>query len=690
MFIRQVNWPILYAMNRLSVSRISEWSLLLLLCFSILWRGGKGLESTWLLAGVAGIMTLLYAAKRFFGITSGDAATGAKKIDTPVFLWAMVLGLMFLSIASYLHSSVQNYGLDTVFRNVSLSLIFLWVIRQKIDGTQERFFTRFLQVITATTIIAALIGIAVYVFQPVNRLVGTFFDIRFTTDYWPNAWADFALLAWPLVVLQLIRTEALKLRAVILLGLGMLIGALLLSYSRGALLAFVGQCILTVLSIGALGISDIRYKRILKSAVSGVIVQAVAVTTIAVLLFLGVNQLRSQLYPVQSVAEKITFTASEGTSSIDERSQFWQQSFERSLDHPLLGYGPYSFRFVQPSSMQHVLATSDHAHNLILNTALDFGWIAAVLLLLIILVPVLSSSRMLFVERREWTQEKDMNAVFLLVAVLGVVAHNMIDYNFQFVGIALPFWLCVGFLMVPRPRKESVATSFMHWKFSRYLIRIKILLAVLLLTATFTEGIGLVLSSFGRHAEANGDSETALQWYNRAKHEWFSRDMHLSEAQLYLQKNDPGAALRAIDTYMKQNALDARAWKLRAMALLRDQDVTGAAEAIEKAYAIGKYTDLGMLDLLLQTARDPQQKEKLLTRKLEFDTVFSAYADAIEQNTHFIALSQNVEELLSVARELSQLFPVDERRYKQIARKAADHARGEREKYTAQSTGMLW
>lgn len=677
-------------MNRLSVSRISEWALLLLLCFSILWRGGKGLESTWLLAGVAGMITLLYAAKRFFGITGSDAAAGARKADTPVALWTMVLGLTFLSIASYLHSSVQNYGLDTVFRNVSLSLIFLWTIRQKIDGTQDRLFHRFLKVITLTAIIAALVGIAVYLFQPVNRLVGTFFDIRFTTDYWPNAWASFTLLAWPLAVLQLIRTDTLRNRTLLLCGIGMLIGTLLLSYSRGALLAFVCQCVLTALCIGILGVSDIRYKRIFKSALSALIIQTVAVTAIAVLIFVGINQLRSQWHPVQSVAEKITFTASEGTSSINERSQFWQQSFERSFDHPLLGYGPYSFRFVQPASMQHVLATSDHAHNIILNTALDFGWIAAILLVLIVLVPVWSSVRMLFGERREWSQEKDMNAVFLLVAVLGVAAHSMIDYNFQFVGIALPFWLCVGFLMVPRPRKESIATSFMHWKFSRYLIRLKIFLAVLLLGTAFTEGIGLMQSSLGRHAEAAGEPTQALQWYARAKHEWFSRDMHLSEAQLYLQKDDPVSALQAIDLYIDQNALDARAWKLRAMALLRNQDLPAATASIEKAYALGKYTDLGMLDVLLQTARDPAQKEKLLTRKLEFDTLFSAYADAIEQNTHFIALSQNVEELLSVARSLSQLFPTDERRYKQIARRAADHAREEREIFSAQATGMLW
>lgn len=678
-------------MKRLSVSRISEWGVLVLLTFSILWKGGKGLESTWLLAIVAGTIALFYALKRLLRIPSQDTAAPARKAEVPFMLWGMVLALIFLTIASYLHSSTRNYGLDVVIRNTSFSLLFFWTVRTGMDGVQNRFLRRVISTLTIAITLAALIGIAVYVLQPVNRFVGTFFDYRFDTDYWPNAWAECVLLAWPLIAIQMIQLQNARLRSLVLVCIGLVLGTLLLSYSRGALLALFVQIAIMCILFAALGFRDIRYKRILKSVRRTIAINSIIIAVVAVALFVGVNAIRSQFNSVQSVAEKVTFTASEGTSSIDERNAFWHQAFQLSKDHPLLGYGPYSFRFVQPQLMTSVLATADHAHNVILNTALDRGWIAAVLGILIVFYAVGSSTKMLFTVRREWSQEKDIIAIMLIIAVLGVYAHNMIDYNLQFVGIALPFWLCLGFLVIPATSKnDGLATSFMRWKFSQHLFRLKIMLAISLLAVTAYEGAGLVLSSLGRHAEAEGHMDEALMWYRRASFEWFSRDMHLSEAQIYLQKNDPASALHTIDVYMKENAWDARAWTLQGTALLRENRVQEAEQSLNRAYALGKYTDLQILDLLLQTARDPVSAKNLASRKLEFDALFSEYANAIEKDTHFIALSLNVEELLSVSRELSQMFPTDEKRYKQIARSAADHAHTERERLSAHAQGMLW
>ncbi len=677
-------------MKRFSISRMSEWGVLVLLAFSVLWRGGKGLESTWLLALVAGTITLLYALKRLFGIST-DTAQPVRKAEVPFGLWSMVLALLFITIASYFHSSTRNYGLDAVIRNTSFSLIFFWTVRTGLDGLQNRLLTKVIHIMTVVATVAAFIGIFVYVLQPVNRFVGTFFDIRFDTDYWPNAWADFVLLAWPLMTIHMIQAKKRLNRSTILACIGLLLGTLLLSYSRGAFLALLVQGGLMIMLFGALAYRDIRYKRILKSMRASVFFHTGGIGLIAVCVFLSVNVMRSQFNTVQSVTEKVTFTASEGTSSIDERSQFWSQAIEMAKKHPILGNGPYSFRFLQPEYMQGVLETADHPHNVLLNSAVDNGWIAALLVVFIVFYAVGSSTKMLFTARREWSQEKDITAIMLITAVLGVYAHNMIDYNFQFVGISLPYWLCLGFLITPgTSRNDAIGTSFVRWKFSRYLFRLKVMLAVTLLSVTVFEGVGLVLSSLGRHAEAAGDTEKALMWYKHARFEWFSRDMHLSEAQIYLQKNDPVSALHAIDTYMSENAVDARAWKLKGMSLMEQQKMQEAEEALSHAYALGKYTDLGILHLLLQTGKDPAAKKNLEKRKLEFDTLFSAYANAIEKNTHFIALSQNVEELLSVSRELSKLFPTDEKSYKKIARRAADHAREERERFSAHAEGMLW
>lgn len=682
-------------MKRLSMSRISEWGLLVVLAVTILWKGGKGLESTWLLAILAGVITLGYALKRLFGISGNrsepNAQVQTKKAEVPPVLWGMVFALIILTIVSYIFSETRNYGLDIVLRNTSLSLLFFWTVRTGLDDVQGRLLSRVALVITLCATAAALIGIAVYVFQPVNRFVGTFFDFRFDTDYWPNAWANFVLIAWPMMGIRLVQAKTTMQRNLLFIALGLVFGGFLLSYSRGGWLSFIAQLLLMVLMFAYLAIRDIRYRRLRGMTVKKVLARFAVIAVIALGLFFGVNALRAQFYDVQSVTEKVTFTASEGTSSIDERSDFWKQALQFSFDRPLFGYGPYSFRFIQPRAATGVLATSDHAHNAILNNAMERGWPAAILGVLIILSVLFGAVKALFTERREWSQEKDATTILLLLGVAGVYMHSQIDYNLQFVGVSIPFWLSLGFLVTPTTSKNgSVSTSFAKWKWSQMLFRFKLLLACLLLFVTFTEGLQLVISSAGRHAEAEGRITDALGWYRAATHEWLSRDLHLSEAALRLRNGDYADALLAVEKYMKENKQDARAWKMKGDILLRMQDYAEAKQALDTAYALGKYTDLSILELLLRTSKDETARADLLSRKLEFDALFSSYADAIERNTHFIALSANVESLMAISRELSALFPTDENRYKLIARKANSHAQEERSTLKARTPGYLW
>lgn len=674
---------------------MSEYGLLSVLVFSILWRGGKGLEATWLLAFMVVIAVVINNLRRLFRLDQENNVSplvpATRKTDVPVFLWVTVFLFVAWSVASYFLSSTRNYGLDDILRTVSFSLLLLWTVRTGLDGKQ-RFLFSVSQAIAYTSILATLIGIVVYILQPVDRFVGTFFDYRFTTDYWPNAWAEYALIAWPFLVIECMHSKKEWVRWLLTAGLGLTIGSLFLSYSRGGFIAFVIQLFLLVVIFLYLGLRDLRYRRILRGVRDMVLVRAALITVFTVAMFLCANLVRSNYHDVQSVSQKITFTASEGTSSIDERAEFWNQALVLSKDHPLFGYGPYSFRFVQPHLADHVLATADHPHNVFLKLAMESGWPTMIFFALVLVFVLSMSLKMLFAQRREWSQEKDIITIMLLLAVIGVIAHNMIDYNLQFVGVAMPFWIALGFLVVPAVTaiQESMSSSFMRWKFSQYLIRFKIIFAFTLLAVLLVEGYPLILSSIGRHAEVAGRADEALLWYKKAQFEWFSRDMYLSEAQIYLDKKDTGKAMEAVNRYLASNKQDPRVWKLRAMIALRMGDLPLAEQSIDQAYAYGKYTDLQILELLLETAKDPQRKLALLPRKEEFDTLFSDYATAIEHDTHFIDLSQAPEMLLQIGRDLANLYPSDDIRYAQIARNAFHHAEQERTVNTARKPGILW
>lgn len=675
-------------MKGITLSRVGEGAILFLVAFSILWKGGKTLEMTWLLALIAGFLSVAALSRRVFRARRTADETG----DPHLAVWGLILLYALWTVASYAFSETKNYGLDEVLRDVSAVLLFLWIVRVRASKEESSFLPNFLTVMTIVTVMACLVGLAVYTLEPVDRFVGSFFDYRFDTDFWPNAWGEFLLLSWPMVLLRAVRNSKSNRCCFYAAILGLMLGCLFLSYSRGSILALAAQCALVTFLLLALALRDVRYQKKILTNIRFAAVQVAIVLATAALTFFTANTVRSFRFPVQSVAEKVTFTASEGRSSIDERAQFWEQALKAASEKPLFGYGPYSFRFVQTKDAQGVLATSDHAHNVFLKLAMERGWPAAVFYLLIMGSICLYALHKLFFKRRaDWSRENDARDLLLGTAILGVLAHNMIDYNLQFVAIKLPLWIVIAILYAPAAAgRTNKTSSFWQWRISRIGIKVEFLLALALVVVTMAEGYYLVTSSFARHAEADGNVAEALEWYGRSEGELFGRDMLLSKAVLLMDADRLQESAAALDEYAALNRHDARVWKLKGILALKSGDNAAAFENIAKAFELGKMTDLGITTLYLQSAQAAGKADVIRGQRTDIDTLFSLYANAIGQNTHFIALSRNVEELQTVARLLAQIFPGDRQRYLEIARQAADHAAEERSRLTSRTPGILW
>jgi O-antigen ligase len=662
-------------------TRPLEWAFLALLVFSVLWRGGKSIDATWIAALLIAVIFLCgWLADRF------DPAARSQRLQEgicPSWIRVTVLGIIGWTVLSYITSQTRNYGLDEVLRTATYLLTFLWVIRLRERGTVDWLERQLPAVLSLTALVASAIGIIVYLLQPVTRFTGTFFDPRFHTDYWPNAWAEFLLIALPMTLVMILRSSNRKLRWI---GAAtVLLTALYLSYSRGGMIAFSGECALFVLIASVQIRRSIPLRRQMRMNAVRLGALVIGSLLCAGILGLSLNTVRSTRYQIESIGDKVTFNASEGTSSVDERAQFWGQAIEMTKLKPWTGWGPYSFRFVQPAGMSSVLATSDHPHNAFLKMSAERGIPAALLFALLIGGVILSGLIRSF--------RSDALASLLpagaLLAVCGVLAHVMIDYNLQFTGIGLPFFTLLGFIAPVKAASDARRASFLRWKTRRRLSDISAFIALLLIIITIREGRYLVTSSFGRHAAAAGDTVNAQRWFTLSHAELFSRDLLLSSAQLHLQASETGAALTALDSYALLNSHDPRLWRLRGETLLASHDPKGAVQALERAYDLGKYTDVGILRLLLQ-AYGEAGSDQPKARKEEFDQLFRNFADAVLQNTHFIALSQNVEELLKVSRLLSGMFPIDAQRYQSIAREAHNHSIDERSRFASQTPGLLW
>ncbi len=632
--------------------RLSEAVLLAFVVFSVLWKGGKSLESTWLLGGLAVLLTVL--ATRFFRV-------GA----LPWKSWTIYL---VLSVAAFALSLTRNYGLDEILRDASVFLIFVWVVRQP---HKERFVNRFAACLTAAALIAVLLGIAVYTLQPVSRFVGSFFDWRFHTDYWPNAWADLVLLSWPAAVFLLRRRSAL-----LGLALALLWGSMLLSFSRGGFLALVAQ-VLLLLICGAI-VTIRKSVRMDKPLIRAVLTASVIGCLGAGLMFVSVNTLRSYTFPIESVSDKAAFTAAEGTSSVSERRSFWDAAIAMTSDRPVFGWGPYSFRFVQPAYQTSVLATADHPHNVFLKIAAERG-LPALLVFIVLLCSILVPAKLQLLRIRKTVHGPSVPWIIAsMTAIIGLLLHSLIDYNLQFVGVLVPFWIFLGTITVP------------HETASKWQISIERVIAVVLTIVLLIEGGFLVTSSLGRRAEAGERVADAVQWYERSRRQLFGRDLLLGLAGLRAGTGAEEDALRDLEAYERQNSRDARLWLLRGNIEEKLGRYPEAKAAYERVWEYGKYNILNSLSGLLRVAEATNDRALLDARKEEFLTVFRAYADAILANTHFIALSGSVEELQHVSNYLIRAYPDAGPEIRERTAKAARHASEERSHLTERKHGLLW
>lgn len=648
--------------------RLARNAVVALLFFAVLWKGGKTLETTWLLSAIAWGATLTWwDAVRRKETTANHS--------TPFGLWFVLLLFVVWTGVATVTSTTRNYGLDELLRDASLAFLLLWSVRQ--DALFAHRNSPMLRSLVFASFASAALGLIVYVLQPVDRFVGTFLDFRFHTDYWPNAWAQYTLLAWPMLMLWAEEGRGPRARALARAALGAFIGAFLLSYSRASLLVFAAQVAFLTLPAAR---AALRAQRLSLESLWRGISPVLGIAAVAILTFAVANSLRAQFHPVQSITEKVTFTAAEGGSSVSERIAFFEQALTLSAERPLTGWGPGSFRFIQPHLQDGVLRTSDHPHNVLFKYAAERGWIAVFFFLAIVLL-CLWRSRVLC-SLSSVLSPRSFHLLLPLVSVLGVLLHNLMDFNLQFVGIALPFWLLLGQLArhpAPLSAPAVRVPSF-------FIMIAEIILVTVIALVAILEAPPLLVSSFGRRAEARGENAAALELYAQATHEAFSRDLHLSRAHLLIEERRFEEAVAAIEEALRENAQDARTWRLLGDLHIARDDRSGAAQAYWQAWAYGKWNDLGILVGLLTLT----EQEPLTFSKAEADAVLQAYADAILENRHFIALSSNVEAFLVAARLLARAHPDDAPRYDVLSARVDRHARTERARLRSRAPGILW
>lgn len=532
-----------------------------------------------------------------------------------VFLEPLFLVIFFLAIASsFYFSQAKNYGLSEVMAFSAMIPFYLLYAHKKNDWTEK-----FLKIITVGIFLSVIIGFIFYFFYADLRAFGPFMNILYHANKWPNAFALFLLMSWPIMLIM----HKGKFTIFRIVGLAFVLAMFLLIYSRGGLIVFGGQLILLAIYY----FRRIRLKTIL--TVLTIALFSVGIFTLA-------NNVRELQHQTIDIEEKATFGGGEAITSMQERKDFWEGSIELIKEKPLFGWGPFSFRQAYNPIQKTLLGNSDHPHNIFLKIGSENGLIALVSFMAFLFVvfftvakrfPKLSKVRKDFV-------------CLISVAIAGGFAHSLIDYNFNFISNLLLVFILLIML------RSAVVVKDTQEKKSFPAFGIALIIAVF----AIYEGMFLLLSQTVN--------------YNFLSSSFYTRDYYFSLAEKSTEHNNFGQALTALGKSKNLNSLDSRNDYFEGMVYC-DKDFhsyspmvckSNFAEAIAKnpmndfRYYVA-YVELMSINSMSENDWEIIRKSTELLKN---------YFEYVELNLHFTAYTENVESAHKLAHLIAPYLSAEE------------------------------
>lgn len=521
-----------------------------------------------------------------------------------VFLEPLFLFVFFAAICvSFYFSHTKNYGLSEVMAFSSMIPFYLLFAYKKNDWHEK-----FLRIVAVGVFLSVIIGFIFYFFGADERVFGPFFNILYHANKWPNAFALFLLMSWP--VLFLLHKG--KFTSFRIIGLSLIFGLFLLIYSRGALIVLGGQFLLLAIYF---------FKRITKRTL--IIFFIISVLSVGV--FALANYVREFKYSIIDLEEKVSFGNGESLTSMQERKDFWGGAIELIKEEPVFGWGPFSFRYAYNPIQKTFLGNSDHPHNIFLKIGAENGLVALgafVLFLLTVFTTVARRFSKLSRTRKDF--------VYLLsVAIVGAFVHNMIDYNLNFMA---NLFLLFTLLVIVRSSVVGVKTAERR-AFPPLFISIAIAVFALY------EGSVLVLSQ--------------IVDYSYLSYSFYPRNYYLSSAEKAISKNNFTEALAYLRQEETLNSLDPQVNYLEAITYC-DEDFQKAnvmvcKDELKQTLVLNPMNDFAYYRDYLKLL-NPKQLDKnddeVVRKVME---LLKVYFDYVKSNIHFTAYTSNVETAYEIA-----------------------------------------
>ncbi|MBI4235051.1 O-antigen ligase family protein [Candidatus Peregrinibacteria bacterium] len=517
-------------------------------------------------------------------------------------LWEILFVLIFLGAVamSFVFSQMRNTGFSEVLAFFTAFSMYLLFAHRKGETLRQ-----VLHIVAFGTVIAVFWGYLQYLLMPETRMFGPFMNLFYHANEWPNAFALFLIMAWPVFVL--LYGKKWSFRESLLLGF--VLSAVLLTFSRGALIVLLGQFL----------IFAIYFARRVSLKKLGA---AFLVLIVAVGMFFGVNNIKSQRQEILDVGEKLRFANEESVTSKVERMDFWLGAIQLIKEKPLFGWGPFSFRQAYNPIQKTLLGSSDHPHNIFLKIGAENGLVALAAFfgfLISIFVIVLKRFKILSGVKKD--------EVFILgVAISGAFAHNLIDYNLNFwVNLMLLFALMAFLRSLVAFKVYKVKKTFSNM----------MLFIIIAVFAAYEAGILFMSESIDK------------DFLSRS---FYPRNYYLEQAEKAVSYN---RAIVLIDRHLAKAPIDSEGYFLKGKLVCEAKQNEICEENLRKAISLNPKNNL---NYYLEYYRHFESGEILMILPL-----IEQYFEFAEKNVHFTAYTKNVEAAAEISDIMMRYLPAKER-----------------------------
>jgi O-antigen ligase len=532
-----------------------------------------------------------------------------------IFLFVFV-GFFILSFA---FSQTKNIGFSEVLAYSSMLPLYYFFAHKKNTWTEQ-----FLKIVLFGAVVSVILGYFLYFYRAEPRLIGPFFNTLYHAHVWPNAFALFLLMCWPILILFYEK----KAKWTTSLLIGFILSAILLTYSRGALIVLFGQFFLLLIYF---------FKRIRLRTVALTILALV----FAVGIFFEANYVRSVQFDVIDFKERAGFENDESLTSKTERLDFWIGAIELTKEKPLFGWGPFSFRQAYNPIQKTFLGNADHPHNIFLKISSENGVFALVAFIGFLLTVFITVAKRF----SRLSQSKKDVAYILGISIAGGFAHNLIDYNFNFIANLLLLFLFIIFLRsIVVIKTTKVRRSIVGFVFAFFIF-----------VFCIYEGVLLTLS--------HTSDESYLEY------SFFPRDYYLNSAEKAISDENYTEALDFIEHQLSLNNLDSQAEYLKGVVYCNQKfegyDLETCATSFASAIKLNPMNEFSYYRDYLRANIDAGQTDSPeFTETFEqVKNLLDIYFIYVENNVHFTSYTSNVESASDVIDLISPYFSKEDSSY---------------------------